>query len=98
LTRYWLPSASANVTPRIEKDEAMERGDLSTTRGKTTRYLETEKSFKMLTAAFADIIAVGGDPLADITEMERVKFVMKGGVIFRNELRPQTTTTSAENR
>lgn len=34
---------------------------------------------------FADIIAVGGDPLADITEMERVKFVMKGGVVFKNE-------------
>jgi imidazolonepropionase-like amidohydrolase len=34
---------------------------------------------------FADIIAVAGDPLADITEMERVKFVMKGGVVFRND-------------
>ncbi len=28
---------------------------------------------------FADIIAVGGDPLKDITELERVNFVMKGG-------------------
>jgi imidazolonepropionase-like amidohydrolase len=36
---------------------------------------------------FADIVAVSGDPLADITEMERVKFVMKGGVVFRDELR-----------
>lgn len=36
---------------------------------------------------FADIVAVSGDPLADITEMERVKFVMKGGVVFRNELK-----------
>ena len=36
---------------------------------------------------FADIIAVSGDPLADITEMERVKFVMKGGVVFRNDLK-----------
>ena len=34
---------------------------------------------------FADIIAVGGDPLSDITEMERVKFVMKGGQVVRNE-------------
>ena len=30
---------------------------------------------------FADIIAVYGDPLADLSEMERVRFVMKGGVI-----------------
>ena len=36
---------------------------------------------------FADLVAVSGDPLADITEMERVKFVMKGGVVFRNDLK-----------
>jgi imidazolonepropionase-like amidohydrolase len=32
---------------------------------------------------FADIIAVEKDPLADITELERVRFVMKGGVTFK---------------
>ena len=35
---------------------------------------------------YADVIAVSGNPLDDITEMERVKFVMKGGVILKNEL------------
>lgn len=35
---------------------------------------------------FADIIAVAGDPLRDITELERVRFVMKGGEVFRNEM------------
>ncbi len=30
---------------------------------------------------FADIVAVDGDPLSDITELERVKFVMKGGAV-----------------
>src|SRR6516162_3410357 len=34
---------------------------------------------------YADIIAVDGDPLADVTTLERVKFVMKGGVVYKNE-------------
>jgi imidazolonepropionase-like amidohydrolase len=34
---------------------------------------------------FADIIAVSGNPLADVTEMERVRFVMKGGMVIRND-------------
>jgi len=36
---------------------------------------------------FADLVAVAGDPTTDITEMERVKFVMKGGTVFKNELK-----------
>src|SRR5467141_1935684 len=35
---------------------------------------------------FADIIAVSGNPLEDVAEMERVRFVMKGGLVARNEL------------
>jgi imidazolonepropionase-like amidohydrolase len=34
---------------------------------------------------YADIIAVSGDPVSDITELERVKFVMKGGAVVKNE-------------
>jgi imidazolonepropionase-like amidohydrolase len=33
---------------------------------------------------YADIIAVAGDPLADITELQRVQFVMKGGEVFKS--------------
>ena len=35
---------------------------------------------------FADIVAVAGDPLRDIKELEHVGFVMKGGQVVRNDL------------
>ena len=33
---------------------------------------------------FADVVAVAGDPLADIREMEKVQFVMKAGVVYKS--------------
>jgi len=35
----------------------------------------------------ADIVAVSGDPLEDVTLFENVVFVMKGGVVHKNELK-----------
>jgi imidazolonepropionase-like amidohydrolase len=35
---------------------------------------------------YADLIAVAGDPLADLTELQRVRFVMKGGEVIRDDL------------
>jgi imidazolonepropionase-like amidohydrolase len=37
--------------------------------------------------AFADIIAVGADPLHDIKALQNVQFVMKDGRVFRSEIR-----------
>jgi imidazolonepropionase-like amidohydrolase len=33
---------------------------------------------------YADIVAVDGDPLSDITVMEKVTFVMKGGEVYKS--------------
>ena len=42
----------------------------------------------------ADIIGVSGDPSKDVTELERVKFVMKGGQIFRNDFNGSSANLS----
>jgi imidazolonepropionase-like amidohydrolase len=48
--------------------------------------LERSSDFGSIEAGkFADIVAVTGDPLRDITELERVRFVMKGGEVYRND-------------
>jgi imidazolonepropionase-like amidohydrolase len=46
----------------------------------------SEKVGSIEPGKFADVIAVSGDPIADIGELEHVKFVMKGGTIVKNEL------------
>ena len=42
--------------------------------------------------SLSSAIAVAGDPLKDISEMQRVKFVMKGGEIVKNELTADNKT------
>ena len=36
--------------------------------------------------AYADLVAVSGDPLKSVKELENVRFVMKGGSVFKNEI------------
>jgi imidazolonepropionase-like amidohydrolase len=46
----------------------------------------TDRVGSITAGKLADIIAVSTDPMADITALERVGFVMKGGVVVKNEL------------
>jgi imidazolonepropionase-like amidohydrolase len=43
---------------------------------------------RLTPGSFADLIAVDGDPLADVRELERVRFVMKGGQVLKPAPRP----------
>ncbi|HUQ99230.1 MAG TPA: amidohydrolase family protein [Gemmatimonadaceae bacterium] len=46
--------------------------------------LDQSESFGTIEAGkLADIVAVKGDPIADISELTRVTFVMKGGVVYK---------------
>jgi imidazolonepropionase-like amidohydrolase len=48
--------------------------------------LGQQASFGTIEAGrLADLIAVAGNPLQDITELERVRFVMKGGTVYKQE-------------
>ena len=71
MTKLGMPAAETLRAATINAAELL---------GKTDDVGSIEKG------KFADLIAVSGDPLADITEVERVKFVMKGGVVVRNDL------------
>ncbi|ABF40827.1 Pro-Hyp dipeptidase [Candidatus Koribacter versatilis Ellin345] len=46
----------------------------------------TDKIGTVEAGKFGDLIAVTGDPLKDITELQRVKFVMKGGEVYKDEI------------
>jgi imidazolonepropionase-like amidohydrolase len=45
----------------------------------------TDKVGTIESGKLADIIAVDGDPLKDVTTLQNVRFVMKGGQVFKNE-------------
>ena len=47
----------------------------------------TDRAGTLEAGKWADVIAVEGDPLKDVTVLQRVKFVMKAGVVYKDETR-----------
>src|SRR5580693_6605503 len=64
----------------------MEAIQSATSRAATMMEMEGEIGV-VAPGAFADIVAVNGDPLADIKVLENVQFVMKDGKVFKNEVK-----------
>ena len=52
----------------------------------------TGKAGTLEPGKWADVIAVKGDPLKDITTLQHVSFVMKGGVVYKDDVRPDAVT------
>jgi imidazolonepropionase-like amidohydrolase len=48
--------------------------------------IDVDDRGRLLPGLYADVIAVPGDPLADISVTEQVRFVMKGGQVYRQDL------------
>ncbi len=60
----------------------------------SAKSLRLEKTIGTLAPGYeADLIAVVGDPSSDITAVTRVAFVMKGGVVYKNESGPSHSSS-----
>jgi imidazolonepropionase-like amidohydrolase len=53
-----------------------------------------DKTGSLAAGHYADVIAVSGDPLKDVKTLEKVLFVMKGGVVIKNEPSPSAHVAS----
>ncbi len=80
-------------TQALEFEALVRRGAISPTRAIQSGTLVNAEALgwqdrvgSVEKGKFADLVAVSGDPLADISELQRVKFVMKGGKVIRNDL------------
>jgi imidazolonepropionase-like amidohydrolase len=68
LVRMGLTPLQAIQTATVHASKLLDRAD-------SIGALEADK--------YADLIAVSGDPTKDVTELERIKFVMKGGTVYK---------------
>jgi imidazolonepropionase-like amidohydrolase len=68
---------------RVREGEKPMHAILSATRDAAAAMGWSSRVGTVQPGRYADLVAVAGDPLADITELERIEFVMKGGVIYK---------------
>ena len=67
--------------------EEMEVGDAPEAREELAVVIASDQIGSIAPGLQADIIALDGDPLKDITAVRRVVFVMKAGVVYKNAAR-----------
>jgi len=74
------------LSSRVREGESPMHAIVSATRDGAAVMGWSDRVGTLEPGKYADLIAVAGDPLEDISELERVRFVLKGGVVFRNDL------------
>jgi|RhiMetdeSRZDD1v2_1073273.scaffolds.fasta_scaffold95876_4 imidazolonepropionase-like amidohydrolase len=67
---------------------------LSATRSAADLLGASDRVGSLQAGRFADVIAVSGDPLKDITELQRITFVMKGGIVYKQAAAPAPSTAA----
>jgi imidazolonepropionase-like amidohydrolase len=72
---------------RVREGESPMQAIVSATRVSAEAIGWSDRVGTLEAGKYADLVAVSADPLGDITELERVRWVMKGGIIYRDELR-----------
>ena len=94
-------STFAHGTQALEFESLVKRSGMSPTRAIQAGTIVNAEALgwqaqigSISKGKFADLVATSGDPLADITELQRVRFVMKGGKAIRNELSQSTPGSS----
>ena len=58
---------------------------LASTRGSSDLIGAADRIGSIQPGRFADVVAVAGDPLKDISELRRITFVMKGGAVYKGK-------------
>jgi imidazolonepropionase-like amidohydrolase len=62
-------------------------GAIQSATSRAAEMLEMKGEIGVIAAgAYADVVAVSGDPLKDINELKKVRFVMHDGAVFKNEI------------
>jgi len=80
-----------NVNQAVELDYMVRYGmtpmqAIKSATSVAARLLDQEDSLGTVAPGhYADLVATKGDPLADVKELQRVTFVMKGGIVYRND-------------
>ena len=89
----------AELVARVEDGRQGEMAAILSATSVVAESLGLADKVRTITVGFeADLVAVGGNPLDDIKHVRRVRFVMKGGQVYRNSVRPVAGSAPVRRR